>query len=152
MPYDAGFAGVCLGPVWRGGVLVAAVVGFVVGCGEQNPLGRRPIVGKVQYRGQPVDFGSIQFLPQDLQRGVSSGALIRDGTYRIVEADGLPPGIYRVVISWPDEGKKEVVEGPPGDERRVAVERLPRKYNTESTLQIEVPQGRGTHEVNFDLD
>ena len=56
------------------------VVG-ALGCGADNPLGRRPIVGRVTFKQQAVDYGSIQFLPLDLQHGVNSGGMISDGKY-----------------------------------------------------------------------
>ena len=138
------------------GLLVAAttIVGTVgtLGCGEANPLGRRAIVGRVTYKKQAVDYGSIQFSPLDQQTGVSSGAMIAEGgSYRIVESQGLPPGKYVVMISAPDRKQQEKVEGPPGDERTMAVERIPKKYNVNTTLEIEVAKGRGTQEINFDL-
>jgi hypothetical protein len=123
-----------------------------LGCSEANPLGRRAIVGKVTYKKLPVDYGSIQFSPLDQQKGVSSGAMIAsDGNYRIAESQGLPPGKYTVMISAPDRKQQEKVEGPPGDERTVALERIPKKYNVNTTLEIEVTKGRGSQEINFDL-
>ena len=56
------------------------------------------------------------------------------------------------MISAPDRSKVEKVEGPPGDERSLAVERIPKKYNLQTTLKVEVPKGRGTHTVDFALD
>jgi hypothetical protein len=132
-------------------ILPAVVLAFL-GCGEPNPLGRRAVHGAVSYRGKPVDYGAIQFAPEDPQHGVSSGAMIENGKYRIKVSQGLPPGPYHVMISAPDRGKQEKVEGPPGDERTLAVERIPAKYNLKTTLKLEVPKGRGTHEANFQLE
>jgi hypothetical protein len=125
---------------------------LLLGCSEPNPLGRRPIHGQISFQGKPVDYGMIQFSPEDPDRGVSSGAMIENGSYRLKLTDGLPPGSYKVMISAPDRGKIEKVEGPPGDERSLAVERIPKKYNLQSTLKIEVPKGRGAHTVDFTLD
>jgi hypothetical protein len=128
-------------------ILVAAL-----GCSEPNPLGRRPIAGRVTYKSQPVNYGSIQFEPLDMQRGVSSGAMIgAGGKYQIPLSQGLPPGEYKVMISAPDRGQQEKVEGPPGDERTFAREQIPKKFNVNSSLRVEVQQGRGSQEVNFDL-
>jgi hypothetical protein len=121
------------------------------GCGEPNPLGRRPVHGAVKYQGKPVDYGMIQFSPEDALHGVSSGAMIDGGRYQIKLSQGLPPGEYTVMISSPDRGKQEKVEGPPGDERSLAVERIPKKYNLQTTLKMEVKKGTGSHEANFDL-
>ena len=129
-----------------------AIAQFCLGCGEPNPLGRRAVHGVVTFQGKPVDYGSIQFLPEDPQHGVNSGAMIEGGKYQIKISQGLPPGAYQVMISAPDRGKQEKVEGPPGDERTLAVERIPTKYNLKTTLKLDVPKGRGSHEANFILD
>ena len=121
------------------------------GCGEPNPLGRRAVHGVVTFQGKPVDYGSIQFLPDDPQHGVNSGAMIDGGKYQIKVSQGLPPGSYQVMISAPDRGKQEKFEGPPGDERSLAVERIPTKYNLKTTLKLDVPKARGSHEANFQL-
>jgi hypothetical protein len=134
---------------------VAAALGLAIawsGCGEANPLGRRAIYGNVTFQGQPVDYGAIQFNPVDLAHGVSSGAMITDGKYSIPTAQGLPPGEYQVMVTAPDRSKQEKVEGPPGDERSLAVERIPAKYNLKTTLKLEVPKGRGRQEANFHLE
>jgi len=123
----------------------------LTGCGEPNPLGRRPIHGQISFQGKPVDYGSIQFAPEDPQHGVSSGTMIDNGSYTMTLSQGLPPGSYSVMISAPDRGKIEKVEGPPGDERTLAVERIPAKYNLKTTLKLEVPKGRGQHTANFEL-
>jgi len=133
------------------GVVAAGVVVFS-GCGEPNPLGRRAVYGAVSYQGKPVDYGAIQFAPEDPQHGVSSGAMIENGKYQIKTSQGLPTGSYHVMISAPDRSKQEKVEGPPGDERSLAVERIPVKYNLKTTLKLEVPKGRGRYEANFPLD
>jgi hypothetical protein len=105
----------------------------------------------VTFQGQPVDYGSIQFLPDDPQHGINSGAMIANGRYQIKLSQGLPPGSYQVMISSPDRSKQEKVEGPPGDERSLAVERIPTKYNLKTTLKLDVPKARGSHEANFEL-
>jgi hypothetical protein len=141
--------------VAKNAIVMAVLAGMCLvscaGCGEANPLGRRPVSGRVTYQGKPVDYGAIQFTPLDLQHGVSSGAMIEGGQYSIKLTEGLPPGEYQVMVSAPDRGKVEKVEGLPGDERSLAVERIPARYNLKTTLKLEVPKGRGRHEANFEL-
>jgi hypothetical protein len=132
--------------------LALALALLVAGCSEPNPLGRRPIHGQITLDGKPVDYGSIQFLPEDPDHGIITGTMIKDGSYHLKLAEGLPPGSYKVMISAPDRGKIEKVEGPPGDERSFAIERIPTRYNLKTTLKIEVPKGRGSHAVDFALN
>lgn len=134
-----------------GAALLATASLMSSGCGEPNPLGRRAVHGAVSFQGKPVDYGQIQFQPEDPQHGVSSGSMISDGKYQITVAQGLPPGSYQVMISAPDRGKQEKVEGPPGDERTLSKDRIPAKYNLKTTLKVEVPKARGSYEANFDL-
>jgi hypothetical protein len=124
---------------------------LAAGCGEPNPLGRRAVQGAVSFQGKPVDYGAITFLPEDSQRGVSSGGVIEAGKYSIKTAQGLPPGSYQVMISSPDRSQQTKVEEMPGDVRTLAAERIPKKYNLETTLKIDVPKARGAHQADFDL-
>jgi len=57
-----------------------------------------------------------------------------------------------VAISSPDESQQTRVEAAPGDERSLAVERIPAKYNLQTTLTLEVPKARGRYEANFRLE
>ena len=139
-------------PFGRLAILPLLLLPLALGCSEPNPLGRRPIHGQVTFQGKSVDYGSIQFSPDDPDHGVSSGAMIENGSYHMKLAQGLPPGSYHVMISSPDRANVAKVEGPPGDERSLAVERIPTKYNLKTTLKIEVPKGRGNHVVDFTLD
>lgn len=123
----------------------------LAGCGEANPLGRRAIYGVVSFQGKPLESGWVRFEPNE-PSGVNSAGRIEAGKYRIDESQGLPPGSYRVAISSPDESQVTKVETAPGDERSLAAERIPAKYNTKTTLTLEVPKARGRYEANFPLE
>src|SRR5688572_12637739 len=139
-------------PGWLIRLVIALFAGtFLAGCGEPNPLGRRAVRGVVSFQGKAVDYGAITFLPEDMQRGVSSGGMIEAGKYSITQAQGLPPGSYQVMISSPDRSQQTKVEEMPGDVRTLAAERIPKKYNLQTTLKIDVPKARGTHQADFEL-
>ena len=76
---------------------------FVLGCGENDGLGRRyPVHGRVMYQSQPVETGRITFHPID-STGAARDATgtIQDGSYSlstIGDDDGAFPGSYRVTI------------------------------------------------------
>ncbi|WP_417848442.1 carboxypeptidase-like regulatory domain-containing protein [Thalassoglobus sp.] len=110
-----------------------------VGCGSKNPLNRQSVSGTVTLNGQPVESGSIEFQPQGA-KGTMSGAVIADGKYSIATAQGLPPGNYTVRIYSADETAER--EEVPGESNKLAVEKIPAKYNTESTLTKSVEAGK----------
>jgi len=69
---------------WRplllsGGLLLIAPVS---GCGEANPLGRRPIYGAVSFQGKPLESGWVRFEPNE-PSGVNSAGQIEAGKYHI---------------------------------------------------------------------
>ncbi|QDT32444.1 carboxypeptidase-like regulatory domain-containing protein [Thalassoglobus polymorphus] len=112
---------------------------LLVGCGSKNPLNRQSVSGTVTLNGQPVKAGSIEFHPQGT-KGTMSGAVIADGKYSIATAQGLPPGTYTVRIFSADETAER--EEVPGESNKLAVEKIPAKYNTESTLSKSVDAGK----------
>lgn len=127
------------------------LVGFcllLAGCSKgYSGDGRFPLSGKVTVDGQPVDFGSISFLPLEGQR--VSGGLITDGTYTVPDEQGANAGKYRIEIRWNKPTGKMVMD-PVGEvmveERR---EGVPAKYNTDSELTVEVSPKQTT--FDFDL-
>jgi hypothetical protein len=68
-----------------------------VGCGAENPLGRKAISGKVTLDGGPLDQGNIEFHPM-FEGGVQSGGRITSGSYSIPAHEGVIVGKYRVSI------------------------------------------------------
>jgi hypothetical protein len=126
-----------------GAFLTAWAIVFVAGCGDDTG-GRLAITGSVDYKGVPLDQGSIEFLPHPGVK-TQAGATITNGRYSIPADKGLEPGMYTVKISS-IEGPDVSVEpgGLPGKEPK---ERLPAKYNTKSTLTKEVKKG----ETKFDF-
>ena len=94
----------------------------------------------------PLDNGNIRFMPR-ASDGVSTGAFIdARGEYRIEKLQGLPPGKYRVEIY--SNGETKANSSPPTAHRSAggfpppAIERIPPKYNLQSTLTVELtPSG-----------
>jgi len=90
-----------------GQAAVTTLVGLgllvVAGCGgDDSGIARRYAVsGKVTYKGQPVEKGTIVFEPTDVTKArVASGA-IENGFYTLTttgEKDGALPGDYKVCI------------------------------------------------------
>lgn len=135
--------------VTRSLVFLAATTGCV-GCGPAS--NRRALEGDVSFRGAPVREGAIQFFPDGVANGDSTGAMIVDGKYKIPAENGLPPGVYAVSISAPNhKGKRPSLDEAPGAPF-VAAELLPDKYNRKSILKVEVSSDPSKTRHDFPLD
>jgi hypothetical protein len=124
---------------------------LLAGCAD-DPLGRQAVSGTVQFQGRPLDQGRIQFVP--LQKGpTESGATIENGAFQIPRESGLAPGTYKVsVFSYDQKGPKVPSEEVPGDPGNTQFkERIPKKYNAETALTVEVKKG-GSNVFDLRLD
>jgi hypothetical protein len=132
-------AGSCL--FWAALVALAA---SGVGCSKD---GRVALEGKVSYNGEPIDVGSIAFIPSG--DGIKSGGLIERGAYKIDSKIGPAPGPHRVEIHWlkPTGQKKKNEFGEEIETRR---EGLPEKYHAQSTLTAEIKAGKNV--IDFPLE
>ena len=116
------------------------------GCGGSLTSSGYSASGTVTWKGQPLDQGSIQFLPASGQ-GPMVGAEIRDGRYTLPNPPGLATGTYQVRINS-RSGVNPT--GPPdthlGDPK--SKERIPAEYNEKTTLKAE---GTGSGSKTFDF-
>ena len=120
---------------------------LMVGCGGDG-LGRVPISGEVTYDGQPVVDGVIRFEPQ---RGTNMPVVIepvKNGRYTTESTGGVPPGSYQVkILSYhPDDPPPS---GPTSPPRR---QLLPKKYNSQSTLEVVIETGQEKLTQDFLLE
>lgn len=129
----------------------ASVLMLISGCGQSAPLGRQALTGEVKLAGQPLDHGTIQFEPLDA-KGIASGAPIKDGKFAVAKEAGLPKGQYRIMIFAPEGGGAAAQEALPGDSSAVklAKERIPEKFNTQSRETVDVSDSQKNHFV-FDI-
>ncbi len=121
--------------------IASALVLLVAGCGPSNP--RREVSGKVQFKGAPLDNGTITFIPLGGgKEGVpktKEGSVITNGEYKILAEMGLTPGKYQVIISSGDNIDPSDPEGMPGPSGNyVSKDRIPPEYNTASKQEVEV--------------
>ena len=121
-----------------------------VGCGPENPLGRKAISGKVTLDGGPLDQGNIEFHPL-FEGGVQSGGRITSGRYSIPAHEGVRLGQYRVSIS-------DFVPTPPlppghmpGDALPPSPKpKVPAEWNSKSQHTVEVKK-EGPFKFDFDI-
>jgi hypothetical protein len=132
-------------------VCLGCAVLLLAGC-ESDPLGRQPISGTVEFQGKPLDQGRIQFVPAS-KGATESGATIENGKFQIPRELGLAPGTYKVsIFSYDQKGPKVVSTEVPGDPGNTQFkERIPKKYNAESSLTVEVKKD-GSNVFDLKLD
>ena len=140
--------------ICRGGRLfawaacLALGMSWIAGCGGPRYQGdpRAAIEGSVSLDGQPVDGGTINFMPVDSDGRVAS-ALISGGRYEIAEERGPTPGKYRVEISWNKPLGPVDEENP--DAPQPSEQVVPAKYNQNTELERDVTAGK--NELDFPL-
>ncbi|MCI0361576.1 MAG: hypothetical protein L0211_24085 [Planctomycetaceae bacterium] len=130
------------------GCLLTAAVLWQGGC-SSSP-GTAEVSGTVLLDGQPVEEGSIQFIPVEGTKGAGAGGIIKSGNYHIPRDNGVAVGRNRVELRSfrTSGGKVQDPTGAPGvftDER---VQAFPPEYNDNSTVVKEVQSGRNV----FDFD
>jgi hypothetical protein len=124
--------------------VVAATI--VPGCGQGDP--RLAVSGTVKLNGAVLDQGRIEFHPPD-NKGTMSGAVIQNGRYEIPRDKGLAPALYEVrIYSYDEKGAK--AESTPGEPGLGFKERIPTKYNAETTLKADVKRGNTTFDFSLD--
>jgi hypothetical protein len=120
------------------------------GCSKKG-LEKAIVTGSVTYLGEPVNEGSIRFVPTETKAGSMAGAMIVDGKYKASANGGVPIGRCRVEIKGRRAAPQSAQSGKP-DLKLLAgpiVQYIPAKYNAESQLTVVIEAGEVQH--NFDL-
>lgn len=130
---------------------LCVLAGLATGCGSGNSLNRQALSGEVVFAGSPLDKGTIQFEPSG-PNGLSTGAMIQDGKFKLPSEQGLPPGKYLVRIFSPDAANlpQDALPGDSGDNPPVAKERIPEKFNVKSDQFVDVKPSGG-NVFKFDI-
>jgi hypothetical protein len=120
---------------------VCTLLSVAGGCGDDYG-NRQAISGQVTLKGQPLDQGSISFMPiGEAAQGevvTRSGAVIADGKYQIPRPQGLVPGKYKVALSSGASGGGVRPADPTEPTNIVSIERIPADYNVATTQEVEV--------------
>ncbi len=128
---------------------VVCLCAAFAGCSKREYSGaqRFPLSGKVTYEGQPIDMGSISFLPQGGDQRVSGG-YIMGGEYSVPEAQGANAGKHRIEIRWQKLTGKKIRDPHSEDVTEQRAEGLPAKYHRDSELTADV----SAKQTTFDFD
>jgi hypothetical protein len=130
-------------------LVVFAMVFATGGCGRDTE--RLPLTGTVSWQGQPLEKGSIVFVPTAGHRGPKIGARIVDGGYTIEAQRGATPGAYRVEVRS-DSGEhphSPTDARPPARAATANKMVIPPEYNSQSRLTAAVSAEQTT--FNFEL-
>lgn len=132
-------------PILAGAVLSAACLANLIGCGGGTQDGPRTyqIVGTVLYTGEPLKEAELLVKTTDGKH--ATGAKITDGKFQV----RVPAGTSIVEITAMRDVPGEFREENPGERVAVREQYIPAKYNTESTLKLDVTPT--TKDVKFEL-
>ena len=126
-----------------------AVLVALVGCGDSQ---RGAVSGRITLDGQPVDGGTVNFIPTSDSEGSAVWGEIKGGLYSLSGGNGSTVGQNRVEIRWPKKTGRRIpmaAPAPPDAMIEQTIEAIPARYNTQSELHVEVQQGENT--FNFEL-
>ncbi len=124
--------------------LCATLSGCGFGSGQPQTV---EVSGLVTLDGRPLDRALIMFDPVDGNTGPRAAGVIRNGEYFLDPDIGPVVGPLRVaIVSEADD------ETPAPNElaKRYAPEKIPRQYNSQSTLMVETTLD-GPNHFDFDL-
>jgi hypothetical protein len=105
---------------------------FLAGC-DQGPA-KGTVKGAITLDGEPVDGGVITFVPAD-GKSQPEAVPITKGEYTVT----MPIGEKRVEIYWAPSSGSAADTASQGREQ--IVQRIPTKYNSQSTLTHTVTKG-----------
>ena len=117
------------------------------GCGPADEFQHVGVSGKVTLDGKSMTNGTITFVP--LITGPAAYGTITDGQYAIARREGPGPGSYRVEISDIQPTGRRVPDSEyPGKTIEETRNAVPRRYNLNSTLRVDV---KGDRDQTFDF-
>jgi hypothetical protein len=112
-----------------------ALLGMLVGCSSNTSA---EVTGSITVDGQPAEKGSISFIPVD-GKTTTEGGVIENGKYTAKSAIGA----MKVQIRVPKvTGKKQLYDDKKAEFVPTYSETLPRKYNTDTELRLDVKPGK----------
>lgn len=118
------------------------------GCGSGNTPERATIQGQVTFDGEPVESGSIQFVPEPGVVGKPVATQISQGKYELPADKGPAVGKNKVIIQAMKKTGKQVkdIMGEMVEQQK---EFIPSIYNEESELFVEIKPGSNTEDFSL---
>ena len=130
-------------------VLVCLCCWAACGCGSANTPQRAAIEGQVTFNGEPIEMGSIQFIPEKGVVGKPVATRIDQGRYELSADKGPAVGKNRVSIQATRKTGKQIknIMGELEDQRE---EFIPKKYNEGSELVVEIKPGNNNEDFHLE--
>jgi hypothetical protein len=130
--------------------VLAALLVLSTGC-DSGPYKTARVSGRVTLNGSPLADAAVTFQPvatKGKDPGPGSGGVTdADGRYTLTlvgkTTRGAVVGKHKVLITM-------YQKDDPADDRPKPVKRLPKRYNSKTELQFEVPSG-GSDSADFNL-
>lgn len=125
---------------------------IALGCGGADYEGdkRFPITGTVTVDGEPMEYGTISFIPAMQSEARVSGGPIVAGKFEMREGRGANAGEYRVEIRWQKPTGKMIKDIDTEEMIEQRAEGLPARYHENSELTVTVSEEK--YEFDFDLN
>lgn len=120
-------------------------VGFLSalpGCSGESGLEGPPryaISGTVTLDGQPVDGGTISFLPAKSEFRPSGGPIVA-GKFDVQQSMGPNEGLHRVEIHWWKPNGRKYLDPDTGEMKDEVAEVIPDRYHLNSELSADVTE------------
>jgi hypothetical protein len=115
---------------------------LIAGCGKSN-LG--VVTGTISVDGTPAKSGSIAFFPTN-RKSSTAGSEVVDGRYTAKVALGTA----KVEIRVPKVvGQKKLYDTPDSPIKQIMAESLPKKYNDETELKLDVQPGKNPQDYDL---
>jgi hypothetical protein len=125
------------------GLIVAALLATALGCSTGPAVAT--VNGTVTLDGKPLKEGTVNFIPLSENVPVA-GEPIKDGKFTAT----VPVAKMRVEIHANKViGQRKAYDTPDSPVVPIVEEAIPKRYNAESTLTIDVQ--RGSQDVPYDL-
>ncbi|MDB5387205.1 MAG: hypothetical protein JWM11_2851, partial [Planctomycetaceae bacterium] len=102
----------CPSSIWVTLPCLCLAFPLLAGCGPSGPT-RAAVSGEVMFDNEPIDDGTIVFIPVDTTHGAPTGGRIKDGMYSLAAKDGPVVGTHKIEITANRKTGEKIVAAPP---------------------------------------
>jgi hypothetical protein len=152
---------------FRQWLVISAVTGLTVaGCGGEKASERAKVHGKVTYKGKPMTFGSVLFMPVETPKDgpmePASGTIGADGTYELTSPEGgAVLGEHKVIVyaveptapaAAAQPSAKDALSAAPAQANMKSLKNLiPNKYAAPDTTPLTRKVEAGENTIDLEL-